>query len=238
MEATPLNETSTASNVSSESAHSATSHLWFCEYPSFSTQLLFFAHNQSQLAVPSTVSVYDADGFFINEAKVAFGQDNIGTFDLEVLTAGCKLESGLKHGHLVVTTPPLVFQQSRLVSMRDAWINNAAKVVNRRRELFYPLRFAPDRSAFLALVNQTEEVAELRVRAFCGSRSPRTDLHIPAMGARVFNLDTVFPEYGYLEDQALNAYVRISSRAGGSVSCFFMERLLDKVDSDIFQAVC
>jgi hypothetical protein len=125
-----------------------------------------------------------------------------------------------------------------LLTLKSGWVLNKPQSISKRLDSFSPVLFSPDRSTYVALVNHSDEDALIRIRVFCGSRTPKIERAIPAKGARIFSLDTLFPEYGYLDGKTLNAYIRVSVKEGNLASAIVMERFLDRADSDYFQIVC
>lgn len=233
---------STASNYDTavslpQQVGSVVSHFWFCCYPSFSTRMLFSAANPEALAELSTLEVFDCDGQLINTAQISFHSGSLGMLELEPLVAGCKLESGLKHGHVVVRSAAGVNHQCRIESRKSGTFFSVQREILKRRDQFVPLCFTPDRTNYIALVNHSGEDSRVRARVFCSSRTPKIDLLVPALGSRIFQLESLFPEYGYLEEKQLKAYVRLTLLAGGATGCTIFDRQLVQADQDLFRAV-
>jgi hypothetical protein len=234
-------ESSTAQKTSStvqREQKSAVSHFWFCCYPGFSTRILFSSVQRLSLSETSIIEVYDCDGELVNVAEVQFQDLPLGMLDLDPLVSSCKLESGLKHGHVVVRSAPEVQHQCRIQSRKSGIFFSIQRDVLKRRDLFVPICFAPDKTNYIALFNQSTDVSEVLARVFCGSRTPRADLEVPAMGARIFQLESLFPEYGYADDSTVQrAYLRLSLRNGGATGCTAFDRQLVQQDQDIFRSI-
>lgn len=213
------------------------SQFWFCTYPIFSSQLLFSARREEALQHPAVLEVYDCDGELVNEAVVSFKDTSLGVLDLEPFVAACKLESGMKHGRVLVRSSQHSNIQCRVSQNKGGSFLANQQDILRRRDVFFPLTFSPDRTNYICLANQSTEDSTVRFRIFCGSRTPKQEVVVPALGARIVQLESLFPEYGYIEDKLIRAYVRLSVRAGGLVSCATFDRLLLQADMDQYKAV-
>ena len=216
---------------------SVVSHFWFCCYPAFTTRLFFSAATKETLAEESIIEIYDCDGALINAAEVSFNDTSVGVLELEPFVAGCKLESGLKHGHVIVRSASGVRHQCRVESRKSGTLFSVQKEIQKRRDHFVPICFMPDRTNYLALVSHSSEESSVRARVFCGSRTPKLDLVVPAQGGRVFQVESLFPEYSYLEERQVKAYVRLSLLSGGTVGCMAFDRQVLQPDQDLFRAV-
>lgn len=212
-------------------------HFWFCTYPGFTTRLFFTGLTAEALALPSVIEVFDCDGVLVNVAEVSFTNVNVGVLELEPFVAGCKLESGLRHGHVTVRSAADVRHQCRVESRKSGTLFSVQREVQKRRDQFIPICFMPDKTNYLALVNHSGDESQIRARVFCGSRTPKTDLFIPAHGTRIFQIESLFPEYGYLEDRQVKAYVRLTLLAGGTVGCMAFDRQMLQSNQDLFRAV-
>ena len=215
------------------------SHFWFCAGPVFSTQLIFFPIARESVPSFSILEFYDSDGSLLNTARVAFSGKSVGVVDTDAMLSACKRESGFKHGHVVIKSPVGIGHECRLISPDMGGLGQGLREISRRRYVFFPSVFAPERNSYVALVNFSQEETTVRLRVFCGSRTPKVEIKIPPFGSKILSIEQQFPEYLYGEDgKRLPAYVRLGIPDGsGSAGVFFFERNTISDSVEAFRAV-
>ena len=228
---------------------SVTSHFWVGSHPFFDSTLLVAppfpnlisedgeTKIESVAIEPSQIQIYDPDGYVVNELTFLFPQSAPGVLELDQLMAECKMESGMKHGHMVVHSPYRTQHACRIHTREGGAFMGEPSVVNSKRSAFFPITFAEDRSSLLCVVNYGEELARLRCRLYCGSRTPEAIVAVPGMGSRVISIPAQFPEYGEIEPgKYLQAYVRLGTQGESRLGVQAIERTETK-ENGLFNAV-
>ena len=176
--------------------HIKRTHFWVTSHP-FCEAMLFLCPqlDDSQTeAAPSTVRLFDCDGGLVNEAELgSAGGSPIG-IELDPLLERCKLESGLRHGHLMIEHAPEVRPVCRLQNRAGAVISGESLPVTQNHAMFSPVTLSPERSSIVTLVNFVAAEAQVRVRLMFSSRSPDVTYAVPPFGAKVVCLDQEFVE--------------------------------------------
>ena len=126
---------------------------------------------------------------------------------------GCKLNCGMRHAQLELTTSKLVSCQCRIHSRESVAFINKLSVIDNDRKLFFPLVFSRDNFVMLPLVNVGEVEASIRARFYCGTRSPEAVWNVGPHQTKLVDLKTEFAEYiDPKEDARVQAYIRLSAR--------------------------
>jgi len=197
---------------SAPSGPEVVSHFWVCTYPFLQTVLFVARPSVSSGNQPSHLLLFDADGALINEARLDFPTGDVGILELEDLLGACKLESGMKHGHLEIRSAPFSRHCLRLFTREGACFEGEPAIVSSRKGAFVPVVFAPERSCLLVFVNHGAGTASLKCRLYCGKRTPETTFSVPAFGSRVLSVAALFPEFSAQEGFSyLQGYFRITS---------------------------
>jgi hypothetical protein len=199
-------------------------HFWISSYPFFESTLLVVPSAAATLDAQKPLEgqrlavqmrVYDGDGELINDAQLEFPSSDIQFFELEPLLGACKLESGMKHAHLVVTAPSGTGVYCRMHTRESAALLGEPVLVDTTQGTFFPMTFASDRSNLLCIINRGAQEAVLRCRLFVGKRSPEASWTVPAWASKVVSIESEFREYAKTDEgQQLQAYVRLSTKAG------------------------
>ncbi len=221
------------------SSTSITSHFWVCAYPFVETTLFLvppFPFEEA-FTLPTSIELYDADGNLSNEVQVEFPKGQVGIVELDTIMGGCKLESGMKHGHLVVRSPAGSSPYLRMHTREGAALMGEPAVLGADRSTFFPLTLDEGRSYYLTVVNHGKAQAALKCRLFCAKRSPETLISIPPLGSRVLSLDNEFAEYSTESGKQLQAYIRLSTKSDTVLGVQLVERTEGKNDGGIFYAV-
>ncbi len=202
------------SAVAASAAQSNSKHFWISTFPFFETTL-FLVPPPAPIATTflSRIDLFDADGMLINQVTLEVPAQNVYVVELDPLLGPCKLEQGIKHAHMVVSTPGAAY--CRVQGRENGSLLGEPALVNATRATFFPLTFELGRSNLLCVINRNEYEASLRGRLFVGRRSPEIGWTIPAKASRVFNIETQFSEFIEIEeDQLVRGYVRLSTKAG------------------------
>ncbi len=225
---------------------SVATHFWISSYPFFESTLILLPGSPRTLDAPKPIDgqrmsvalrVYDADGALVNDAQLEFPSNELQFFELEPLLGACKLESGMKHAHLVVESEEGTGVYCRMHTRESAALLGEPISVTPTQGTFFPLTFASDRANLLCLVNRGESEATLRCRLFVGKRSPEASWAVPAFASRVVNVEAEFREYALTEEGAqLQAYLRLGTKAG-DLGVQLIERTDGPKEAGFFTAV-
>lgn len=202
----------------------AISNFWISSFPYFSSTLLLsssglFAESEHQFLF------FDPDGEIVNEVTCSFEPGQCNSLELDTFLESCKLEAGLKHCHLQVTSPPGTRHQLRIHSKESACFSGPAVPVSANQGGFFPLVLTRDRSFLLGIINRSDVEGNLRVRLFAGSRAPETTCLVPARGARIVSIPAEFPSYipeGAGKHQ--QAYLRMGTTSDSILGVQLIER--------------
>ncbi|MEZ4753589.1 MAG: hypothetical protein R3A13_04665 [Bdellovibrionota bacterium] len=202
-------------------------HFWICDGPLFSTTLFCIPpRDLDKGAFKTVLRFFDPDGYLFNEANVDFSSNQVGVLELSQFMESCKLESGIKHGHLFVMSEP-----GAAFSIR-AGINGSAAILSHPFLLSsahtpcLPIVFAPNKRTFISVVNHTATTSKFKCRLIAGKRAPETVISVPPLGATVINMEVEFPEF-FSREKSTQAYLRLSSVSETclGVTCFEETRL-------------
>ncbi|NDC37221.1 MAG: hypothetical protein EBZ48_04120, partial [Proteobacteria bacterium] len=175
-------------------------HFWVTSQP-FCEAVLFISPQTlgaaQSLSLEGTASVallrlFDSDGGVVTEAQCGSANGAPVMLELDALLEGCKLESGLRHGHLMIEHDASVRPAVRLQNRGGAVLTGASMPVDRDRAMFSPVTLAPERASLLTLVNFGAGMAEVRVRLMVGNRNPDLVYNLPPFGSRVVCLEQEF----------------------------------------------
>lgn len=227
---------------------SVVSHFWISTFPFFETVLMVVPALQAAgpdnglALVPApacaALELFDADGNCITESSVEFPAGEVGILELEPLMAMCKLESGLKHGQLVVRSAAGTRHMCRIHCPGGASLLGEPAVVTAKRGGFFPTRLCEEISALLCMVNRGEVEAKTRVRLFCGNRTPEINCVIPPFGSRVVSVPAEFAEVSRVPaDTQLQAYLRVSVSSGVAVGIQLIEHAKTGRDTGRYYAL-
>ena len=185
------------------------------------------------------VTLFDADGDVANELTLSYPINEIGILELETLMGACKLESGLKHAHVMVESERGYAHYCRLHTREGAAILGVPSQLSVAHSTFFPLTFDEGRSYFVSLINHSRTPAAVKCRLFSAKRSPETLISVPALGARVLQVETEFPDYAGNNEggKQLQAYLRLSTKSEATLGAQLIERHATKADSGVFYAV-
>lgn len=218
-----------------------TSHYWVCSYPVVDTSLFLTSCLNGSGEVESeqvVLRLFDADGYLFNEVEYQFPSNRLGLLELESLMGGCKLESGFKHAHLELVSSTRVRSYLRIYNRAKAALLGTPLLLEADSSSFFPVVFAEDRAAFIAVVNVGKEESQLRCRLFCANRTPEMELTVPPYGVRLLSLEDEFVEFAsLLEGKEVQAYVRLGAKAPGRLSVLLLEQVRTLKDKEFFCSI-
>jgi hypothetical protein len=208
------------------------SHFWFCASPYFEPVVYFIPETtvatetsleQAQESRQShSIRVYDCDGELINEIEAEFPKQKLGWIECEPLLAGCKYESGLKHGTLEVRSNGNFKHKLGLLSASQPLLFVPMRALVKNVGEFFPLYYNNGRKVYLAASNQSDKEVSIRCRLVVQQRSPEIELKIPPRASRVFSVWDAFSEAFEVGAQdGVLSYLRCNLKGDGQV-CFTM----------------
>jgi len=213
-----------STNQSPRSSHTGVSierHLWICSSSFFESVL--FLHSRS--GNPFTLHLYDADGELINKLSLNFPASQIGAIEVCDLLEGCKLESGLKHGHAVISGSEKDLVACRIQSREHGAMLPICHEFRLDQALFYPITVCDERSYILPLTNFGKAPMQVRCRLFLGKRTPEVMVTLPPLASRIISISSDFAEF--LEPFAgkqTQCYVRLTSKDSAPIGAQLIER--------------
>lgn len=223
------------------------SHFWVAADPLFSTTLFVApppggsVQPNAQPRTTTALEVYDVDGTKINSVEVEFPSTEVGVVQLEPFLGGLKMQSGVRHGHLAVSSPSGSRQLCRHALQQHVSIIQEPMVVRSRESCFVPLVIGGQRQHMVALVNAGHESAQISLRLFYAQRSPEWNLTVPAHGSRLVVLESellIDADEKAWEKGPVQAYVRLSARHQTFFTCQIFERVLgEQPEQETFRCV-
>ena len=214
----------------SESA--VTSHFWIANPPFSSSTLLVAAPpgmaGEQGGCTATNLSIFDVDGEKVNEVTVEFPAGEVGVIELEPFCQSLKLQGGVAHGHLAVSSPEGTRHVCRQSIGGSVSLLQDPVVTKGRENSFTPLIIGARREHQVVLVNASSESAQVAIRLFYGNRAPEWNVEVPGNASRLISLETELlqsTEDASWEKGAIQAYMRISPRLQASVTCHLIERV-------------
>lgn len=223
-------------------------HFWIASYPFFETSLCvtpalkIVSDNELQSinqTCRSEIDIYDCDGDHVNSLSLQFPDSEVGLIEMDPFLGACKLESGLKHAHIVVRSQaPGVSHQCRLVSNDHATIVGPTFSIFPVMPTFFPVTFEDSKSHLVVIVNYGAEPAAVRCRLFFGSRTPEIVVNIPGNGSRVLGIEGEFADCSSkAQDRSIQAYVRLTTRSDQGLGCQLIERSDGVKETNLFYSL-
>lgn len=218
------------------------SHFWVASWPFFETTLFLIpaagAVEEETESEAATIKVHDCDGQLVNELVIESPRREVGCIELDSCLGMVKLEGGLKHAHLVVTSGVGTSHLCRINNRSSAAMLGSSDLFSSGRATFFPALFGADRTMMIALTNHGHEVASAKIRLFAGSKMPETTCVIPPMGSRLVSLEAEFSEVVPSKTVGgTQGYVRLSTRSEQSIGAQLIERTQSQSGEDVYLAL-
>ncbi len=208
-----------------------TRHFWVASGPFVETCLIFIPEFSAKSSVggiggrsEAQLSFFDADGTLVNEAEISALAGQPAVLEVGQFLGSCKLESGIRHAHMVLRSKDRAFAACRMTGGAGASMLGPLTDVNVDRTGFMPVVFSAVRHPLLCAINYSQEDFDLRCQLFFGSRIPETELAVPGNGARLLALDVEF-EQSLSKDagKTIRAYLRFGAKGNGTGGIQFFE---------------
>jgi hypothetical protein len=220
-----------------------TSHFWVAGAPFFSTTLLVVPAlgDDGDVRTVTTLEFFDVDGVKTNSVEVEFPSEEVGIIELEPFAANLKMEGGVQHGHVAISSPSGTKHLCRLSIGQNACMLPEPLLLRARESCFLPVVLASRREHMLVMVNAGLETAQISARLFYGHRSPEWNLTVPPNGAKLVPMEDELlssaDEKGW-DKGTVQGYLRLSSRHQAAITCFMIERMAgEAVDQDVYRCL-
>lgn len=220
-----------------------TSHFWVAAPPLYSTTLLVASGSDvgGGGRVKTDLEIFDLDGTLVNSVQVEFPCGEVGIIELEPYTSALKMQGGVAHGHVKVTSPLGTRHLCRQMIGSSVALYQDPAQVHHRESVFLPLIVGGRREHMLVLVNAGEEESQISCRLFYGNRSPEWALAVPANGSRVVSVENdllATTDDRAWEKGALQSYLRLTGRHQAPISGHVIERTLgESPDQDSYRCL-
>lgn len=220
-----------------------TSHFWVASSPTLSSTL-FVVPGDLEVSEGRSLTVldlYDVDGVKVNSVEVEFPSAQVGVVEIEPFATGLKVQAGIAHGHLSVTSLGGSRHVVRQSMNGHISLFSDPTVIRSRESCFAPLTLSARREHIIALVNAAPEEGEITLRLFYGSRSPEWSVVVPGNGSKLISLeeDLLYTADDRVwEKSQLQSYVRVTSKGSAQIACQVLERISgDSPEQDVFRTV-
>ena len=220
-----------------------TSHFWVASPPLFSSTLLVATGDGSAGSgrAKTRLDIFDLDGSQVNSVEVEFPSCEVGFVELEPFTSALKMQGGVAHGHLKVTSPIGTRHLYRQTIGTSVVLYQDPAPVHNRESSFIPVVIGGRREHMLVLVNAGEEEGQISCRLFYGNRSPEWTLTVPGNGSRVLSIESdllAAADQKAGDKGALQAYVRLTGKHQSPIAGHIIERTLgESPDQDLYRSL-
>jgi hypothetical protein len=225
------------------SAVETTSHFWVAAPPLYSSTLLVASGGDTsgQGRAKVQLEIFDMDGTQVNSVEVEYPASEVGFVELEPFTAALKMQGGVAHGHLKVTSAEGTRHLFRQTIGSSVVLYQDPVPVASRENSFIPVVIGGRREHMVVLVNGAEEEGQIACRLFYGNRSPEWTLTVPGNGSRVLSLENELlasADQKAWEKGALQAYVRLSGKHQSPIAGHIIERTLgESPEQDLYRCL-
>jgi len=189
------------------------------------------------MAREGVLKFFDADGNPVNESSVQLTDEKVAVFELKQFLSSCKLESGIRHGHLFFESSPGLAPYVRFNTSEQAFFSEGSCLINQHKSNFFPVVISPHQNSLLCVVNHAQSEVEVKCRLLFRKRSPETSIMVPPMGAHVMSVDAEFADYIAQDMRITNAYMRIGIKGEGNVAVNLLQRMKLENDSESYSMV-
>lgn len=220
-----------------------TSHFWVAAPPLFSSTLMVAPGDDTAQGgrASTNIEIFDVDGTQINSVDVEFPAGQVGLVELEPFTAALKMQGGVAHGHLKVTSPVGTRHLFRQTIGTSVVLYQDPVSVKDRESSFIPVVIGGRREHMLVLVNSGAEEGQISCRLFYGNRSPEWTLTVPGNGSRVLSVENELvsaADQKAWEKGALQAYIRLTGKQQSAITGQIIERMLgESPEQDLYRSL-
>ena len=206
-----------------------TSHFWVAAPPLFSTTLFVGTSSdvEQKSQARSVIEIFDVEGTKVNTVEVEFPAGEVGVIEMEPFVAGLKMQGGVAHGHLSISSPLGTRHLCRQSIGGNVALYQDPVPVRQKESSFVPVVVGGRREHMVALVNHGAEEGQIACRLFYGNRSPEWTVTVPGNGSRLLFLEGDFlatSDDRVWEKGAVQAYVRFSGKQTSPIAAHIIER--------------
>lgn len=172
-----------------------------------------------------TITVYDVSGEKVNQVELEFPNKQIGIFELDAICNDCKLTGGIRQAQIRVVSPSGTLHECKIHTIANDCYVSDVQNISREQAAFYPLTLSTHSANLIAFNNTGNIPVALRCRLYTGTRSPETEIQVPAFGTACKNVEVDFAEYLDLAAGAIvQAYIRIVAGSSSSLQVRLFEK--------------
>ena len=215
-------------------------HFWVASAPSLESVISILPRPGQEAPEDVQLVFIDPDGNLINESAVQVSPTQPAFIESGFFLGACKLESGIKHAHLVANAATPMTFVTRVFSPSGAIMLGDLERIDSDRNSFAPVVFSPMRHVLIAVVNQLPDEAHVRCQLFCASRIPEIEIEIPPLGCRLLELNREFEQFLQQEGggKSVRAYLRFAVRGAASCGVHVLESYSHAQGKDFINAIC
>jgi hypothetical protein len=180
--------------------------------------------------IPGTthVIVRDFQGEVTNRVTIEFAPEIITSIDLSLLVGGCREDNGLVHGLVEVRSPISFVHAFRLASDSESLPMRESVRLSRTAPFFSFLNTAVSSTSFFALLNLSNEEAEVQCRLYWERTYREIIKVVPPNGTRILRIEDDFEDALEMEKDQVPQYVRVSQKSERSaIAVQLIEKSID-----------
>lgn len=188
---------------------------WAVAAKGLQQSLLYMPAIDAQPEEALLLSFHDCDGAVVNKAEILFPSARNCLFELEPLMGLLKLESGMRHGLVMLQSQSNGRVVSRYHSGQSVTLVPASQTIANLRQGLVPVNNQGRRETYLALTNCDDVTVEIKAKLLIGKRSPEVSWELPPFASRIINLNSAFTDAIGVEAGQISGrgYVRLSTSA-------------------------
>lgn len=220
-----------------------TSHFWVAAPPLFSTTLFVAtpSDGDNHGRVHTSIEVFDVEGVKVNTVNVEFPEGEVGVLEMEPFIAALKMQGGVAHGHVKVTSPTGTRHLCRQSIGGSVALYADPAPVHQRENSFLPVVIGGRREHMLVLVNHGAEEGQIACRLFYANRSPEWTITVPGNGCRLLSVEgelLATTDDKVWEKGSIQAYLRFTGRQASPIAGHIVERSLgDSAEQDSYRCL-
>lgn len=197
------------------------SHFWVTTYPFFQTELLLASPlgdgDNEEDKFETILRLFDPDGELVDKTTLSLSTGVVHSISLEQMMLKCKLESGFRHGHLVVvierTRKPVIpylsifGNESHLVI--PAGLNLSSESAH------FPITLSGQFVPLIGIVNCSPHTASLKIRLSVHTDEVKQAEVLKTITGNGSRLISIFDEFSHCSFPGVStAYIRVAPRGG------------------------
>lgn len=171
------------------------------------------------------LTVYDSTGELVNKVQVKL-KDSLHTIlDLDIIAAGCSIQSGLRHGTIRIVSPSGTRHELNVFCSDKSYRATENFSLSKQKAVCFPLMICQDSNTTVLFAVADGPESTVKVRLYTGTRSPEVEFKLSAYSAKILNIETDFADFLNLSsERPAQAYVRIISNTANNISVRLLEK--------------